>query len=641
MRRFPFPLAALLTLGSLSCGGSKDNATPTPTAPTPTVLTTIRVTLVDSVLVVGKTTQATAATLDQFGAAMPGKIVTWRSTDSTIASVQQTGIVLALKEGAVSIQATADTKQGSANLRALFVPVVTSVRVALADTVPSLGGITYATATVLDQNGAPIRDVTIQWSSSNAGVADVSANGAIVAKARGTFTVAASAGAVTGSATARVRAIYKTSLHEISLPIPGLTAGQVRESFGMVPSAVVYTAQGESEHLLINPSLYYKEPTIPIHHFVKDAGRWRLQARFTDVAMGVLRDHVRLENSSFLAFADHGLELATGYDTWVFGDVWTANILGTSIRWNKISNTKAFNHSITASDLNSDGRQDLIVLNMGQRPNNNLCNSLHVYTQASDQSFSFDPSVIECLPPQTGNLYFGYGAVLAVDINKDGVPEIIQADYVGLNSAFFPYAFVVYGRASLANGKARYTMKRVIARAGGFSALSRGATKMIAADLNSDNNLDLVVTLEDWTGGATVEIWYGDGAGDFRFSWQSLIEQPSSVAMRELEVVDVNQDKRPDLLLNAYAPTGTNGWWNQSTQTADLSKLIWLNTSNGFKRPAPLPISVPTNFSPFVRWFSVGGKIKGFFIAMGNDQVLKICEVELLEDFGEILRTAN
>ena len=124
MRRFLFPMAALLTLGSLSCGGSKDNTTPTPTAPTPAptpVLTTIRVTLVDSVLVVGKTTQATAATLDQFGAAMPGKVVTWRSTDSTIASVQQTGIVLALKDGAVSIQATADTKQGSANLRALSV----------------------------------------------------------------------------------------------------------------------------------------------------------------------------------------------------------------------------------------------------------------------------------------------------------------------------------------------------------------------------------------------------------------------------------------------------------------------------------------------------------------------------------------
>ena len=30
MRRFLFPMAALLTPGSLSCGGSKDNAAPTP-----------------------------------------------------------------------------------------------------------------------------------------------------------------------------------------------------------------------------------------------------------------------------------------------------------------------------------------------------------------------------------------------------------------------------------------------------------------------------------------------------------------------------------------------------------------------------------------------------------------------------------
>ena len=204
MRRFLFPFAALLTLGSLSCGGSKDNTTPTPTAPTPKVLTTIRVTLVDSVLVVGKTTQATAATLDQFGAAMSGKIVTWRSTDSTIASVQQTGIVLALKDGAVSIQATADTKQGSANLRALFVSTVTTVRVALADTVPLMGTKTTATVTVLDQVGTAITGKTVSWKSSNDSLATVASDGSVTAKMRGNVTLTASVDGKSGTGLLRV-----------------------------------------------------------------------------------------------------------------------------------------------------------------------------------------------------------------------------------------------------------------------------------------------------------------------------------------------------------------------------------------------------------------------------------------------------
>ena len=200
MRRFLFPLAALLTLGSLSCGGSKDNTTPTPTAPTPKVLTTIRVTLVDSVLVVGKTTQATAATLDQFGAAMSGKIVTWRSTDSTIASVQQTGIVLALKDGAVSIQATADTKQGSANLRALFVPVVTTIKVVIADTL-LYGQTAQATVVVTDQLGQPIPLPTVRWSSSDSTTVSVNAGGTVRSLYVGTVSISATVGAVTASKT--------------------------------------------------------------------------------------------------------------------------------------------------------------------------------------------------------------------------------------------------------------------------------------------------------------------------------------------------------------------------------------------------------------------------------------------------------
>ena len=67
MRRFLFPMAALLTFGSLSCGGSKDNTTPTPTAPTPVVPSpTVTLTLSQSKVSLGASST-----------------VTWSSTNAT------------------------------------------------------------------------------------------------------------------------------------------------------------------------------------------------------------------------------------------------------------------------------------------------------------------------------------------------------------------------------------------------------------------------------------------------------------------------------------------------------------------------------------------------------------------------------
>ena len=200
MRRFLFPLAALLTLGSLSCGGSKDNTTPTPTAPTPKVLTTIRVTLVDSVLVVGKTTQATAATLDQFGAAMSDIAVTWRSSDSTIASVSATGQLSARSSGNASVIASASGKEGSAVLRSAA-QVVTTVRVTLADNAIVLGKTTSATASVFDQAGSVMQGQRVAWTSTNPVVASVDSMGKVTALSLGETQVTATVAAITGKST--------------------------------------------------------------------------------------------------------------------------------------------------------------------------------------------------------------------------------------------------------------------------------------------------------------------------------------------------------------------------------------------------------------------------------------------------------
>ena len=118
MRRFLFPFAALLTLGSLSCGGSKDNTAPTPTAPTPfvPVVTSVRVTLARAAIQTSDTVTATAVVLDQRGQPVTGQTVTWRSSDSTIASVSAGGVVFGETSGSPNITATVEAKSGTASL---------------------------------------------------------------------------------------------------------------------------------------------------------------------------------------------------------------------------------------------------------------------------------------------------------------------------------------------------------------------------------------------------------------------------------------------------------------------------------------------------------------------------------------------
>ena len=123
MRRFLFPFAALLTLGSLSCGGSKDNATPTPTAPTPTptpfvpVVTTVRVALADTVPLMGTKTTATVTVLDQVGTVITGKVVSWKSSNDSLATVASDGSVSAKMRGNVILTASVDGKAGTGALR--------------------------------------------------------------------------------------------------------------------------------------------------------------------------------------------------------------------------------------------------------------------------------------------------------------------------------------------------------------------------------------------------------------------------------------------------------------------------------------------------------------------------------------------
>jgi hypothetical protein len=89
----------------------------------PPALTTINVTPASAAVVVGNTTNFTAATLDQLGNAFPA-IVTWNSSNITVGTIDAAGMFTALAPGTTTITAFNGTVLGTATAIVTATPVV-------------------------------------------------------------------------------------------------------------------------------------------------------------------------------------------------------------------------------------------------------------------------------------------------------------------------------------------------------------------------------------------------------------------------------------------------------------------------------------------------------------------------------------
>jgi uncharacterized protein YjdB len=616
--KLSIPSSFAIAVGLMGCASEKPIA--------PITVASIEIAAVNTTVQVGQTQQLNAIVKGSNGATLTDRSVTWSSADTTVATVSQSGVVNALKPSVVAITATSEGKSGTKTITVARVPVA-AIRVILSDTILRLGTSAQASVAVMDQNGSPVTDQTVVWTTSNDSIARVTTSGLVTGGARGQVTISATLAGVSGTASLRVKADYRVTAFELPFSLSGITSATAPIAINTGAAGIVYAPIDGTEHLLVAPSFGQRAPELPIHHFVKISGNWKLVEINPGVTMGAMRDFTRLDNSGSLAFADHGLETPVPPSERPYGDVWHAKIRGITSEWTKLSNVKAFNHSITSADLNGDGLKDVVALNMASRPWS-PCRNLTVFLQVKDGAFRQDTSIIECV----NEFSLGSGAVLAADLNEDGIPEIIEADYINRSSADFPVAFTLYERASVTNGTPRYRFKKFIHRAGRvYSDPSYGATKIFATDVNGDKHVDLIVTLENTIGAYenTIDIWLGDGRGNFQPSNYNLSPPPNAIMMRELEMADVNRDGKPDFVLNSWNPV----WWDVQTKTANLENLVWINTGAGFKHPSDFKVKIPFSQEFVLRWFSVAGKTKGFFISLGWDGILRILELELLEDF--------
>jgi uncharacterized protein YjdB len=197
---------------------------------TPIPVASVAVSLGSSALLVGATTQATAVTRDSLSNVLSGRVITWSSSNSAVASVNGAGLVTAVAPGSATISATSEGKSGSAGVAVSLVPV-NSVQLTLGTSTLVVGGGTQGTVVLRDAANNVLSGRVITWSSSDAAVASVNSSGAVTAVAPGTATITATSEGKSGSAgvtvtVAPVNSVQLT-LGANTLVVGGTTSGTV------------------------------------------------------------------------------------------------------------------------------------------------------------------------------------------------------------------------------------------------------------------------------------------------------------------------------------------------------------------------------------------------------------------------------
>lgn len=132
--------------------------------------------------------------------------VTWQSSDATIATVSNTGMLTSLKAGSVTITAALSSITGTSTVT-VTTAVLQSINVGTPSPSLAAGGTEQLTATaVYSDNSTQSVTTQVTWYSSDATVAAVNGQGLLTAIKTGSVTVSAYLGGVLGTGTVVVNA---------------------------------------------------------------------------------------------------------------------------------------------------------------------------------------------------------------------------------------------------------------------------------------------------------------------------------------------------------------------------------------------------------------------------------------------------
>lgn len=218
-------LALFVCVGILGCGGSGKRSTSTNNSSS--TLTSLSVTAPNN-LAAGLTMQLAASGAYSDGTSSDVTAqATWKTSDSTIASVSSSGMLTALKQGSVTVTATMGSVTGSASVT-VGQPVLRSISVSGPSSVGLGATVQYTAQGVYsDQSTQPVTS-QLSWHTSDSTVATITASGMLTAQKQGSVTVTATVGSIAGNLSVTVTAPVLASIR-VNPSSFSIAAGQTKQ----------------------------------------------------------------------------------------------------------------------------------------------------------------------------------------------------------------------------------------------------------------------------------------------------------------------------------------------------------------------------------------------------------------------------
>jgi hypothetical protein len=192
-----------------------------------------------------------------------------------------------------------------------------------------------------------------------------------------------------------------------------------------------------------------------------------------------------------------------------------------------------FAFSVGAGDWNGDGKTDLAIINQCQT-NSSCVGIVTVLLGNGDGTFR--------VPPSYGSGGYNADSVATGDLNSDGKVDLVIASFcqsVGCNGGNNGLVELLLG-----NGDGTFAPGRQYAT-GGF-----GTSSVAIADLNGDGKTDVVAANQcgssDCTTGGSVSVLLGKGNGKLHMA--HTYPTGANMAM-SLVIADVNNDGKPDIVV--------------------------------------------------------------------------------------------
>lgn len=252
---------------TVSSEGKSAPATITVSAPAPAPVASVTVSPGTSTLQTAGTVQLSATTRDANNNVLTGRVVSWSSNNTGVATVSGSGLVTAVSAGSATITALSEGKSGTSVITVSAPAPVATVSVTPSSTSVSVGSTVQLSAVTRDANNNVLTGRTISWSSGTPASGSVSGAGLVTGLVVGSTTITATSEGKTG-----------TSVITVTAPPPPPPPGSVEPSGMTTLTERPFSAANEDGWSSMGDYSIQSDATAP--YSPSSVGQIRFQAGF-------------------------------------------------------------------------------------------------------------------------------------------------------------------------------------------------------------------------------------------------------------------------------------------------------------------------------------------------------------------------